>query len=204
MAFPLTRREALAIALAAAALPGAAVAQEKHEIVEMTLGDPAAPVTVIEYAMLTCPHCATFHAECFPQLKADWIDTGKVQLIFREVYFNRPSLWAAMIARCAPEDRYFGIVDLLFETQSEWLASDDPEVLVEELKSVGRQAGLTDAEMEACLEDRAFAEALVAEYQQNAEEHGIDSTPSFVIDGEMVGNLPWPEFEAKLNAALEG
>ena len=72
--------------------------------------------------MFTCPHCAAFHATVFPQIKANYIDTGKVRLVYREVYFNKPSLWAAMIARCAPPDRYFGIVDLLFDRQADWAA----------------------------------------------------------------------------------
>jgi protein-disulfide isomerase len=199
----LTRRQTLAAALAAALMPSGALAQEKREVVEMVLGDPDAPVTLVEYAMFTCPHCAAFHADVLPQLRADYIDTGKVRLVFREVYFNRPSLWAAMIARCAPEDRYFGVAELLFERQPQWLASDDPQALVKELYAIGRQAGLTDAEMDACMQDRELAEALVAEFQKNAEADGVEATPTFVLDGEKLENLPWPELQAKLDAALE-
>jgi protein-disulfide isomerase len=204
----LTRRQTLATALAAlgalgaGALPRPALAQSTPEVKEMTMGDPNAPVTLLEYAMFTCPHCAAFHAEVFPQIKANYIDTGKVRLVFREVYFNKPALWAAMIARCAPEDRYFGIADVLFRTQKAWATPTDPQEMLDKLYSVGRQAGLSDAEMDACMQDRATAEALVAEYQKNANADGVDSTPTFFINGEKVGNVPYPEFQQRLDAAL--
>ncbi len=205
MAPMLTRRQTLATGLAAlavTALPGWALAQSTPSVAEMTMGDPAAPVTLVEYAMFTCPHCAAFNAEVFPQIKANFIDTGKVKLIFREVYFNKPSLWAAMIARCAPAERYFGIADVLFRTQKTWATPTDPQEMLGKLYSIGRQAGLTDAEMDACMQDRAMAEALVAAYQKHAEADGIDATPTFFINDEKEGNMPYAEFEQKLNAAL--
>lgn len=203
----LTRRHALATGLAAAALPAlpaALRAQAAREVPEIAIGDPEAPVTVVEYWMFTCPHCATFHREVFPQIKANFVDTGKVRFVIREVYFNRPSLWAAMVARCAPEDRYLGISDLLFQRQSSWATTNDPSAMVAELMSIGRQAGLSDDEMNACLADRDFAEALVADFQANAAADGIDSTPSFVIDGTRYGNMGYADFEARLNEALGG
>ncbi len=168
----------------------------------MTMGDPNAPVTLIEYAMFTCPHCAAFMKDVFPKIKADYIDTGKVRLVFREVYFNKPSLWAAMIARCAPADRYFGIADLLFSTQNNWITVTDEGQMVEKLKSIGRQAGMSDEQMDACLNDRSLAEGLVAAYQKNAQADGIDATPTFLINGEKVDNIPWDELKTKLDAAL--
>lgn len=200
----LNRRNALGLGLAAGLLPRTAFAQDARVVEEMSVGDPNAPVTIIEYAMFTCPHCASFHAEVYPRLKAEFIDTGKVRLIFREVYFNRASLWAAMVARCAPSERYFGLVDLLFEKQNDWLDGSDPQQLVENLYGIGRQAGLSDDEMDACMQDQAFAEALVAEYQKNATADGVESTPSFIIDGEKVSNMPFDEFAARINAALDG
>ncbi len=199
-----TRRETLATALAAslAFAPGLAFAQSGPNTDEMTIGDPDAPVTMVEYAMFTCPHCAAFHLETWPQIKKNFVDTGKVRLVYREVYFNRASLWAAMIARCAGPDRYFGVVDLLYRGQAEWIAGNDPEAMMRNLYGIGRQAGLTDAEMDACMTDQSFAEALVESYQKNAQADGIDSTPSFLIDGEKVGNMSYAEFEAALNKAL--
>jgi protein-disulfide isomerase len=198
----LTRRQTLAAALVLAALPGLARAQSTPEVVEMTMGSPDAPVTLVEYAMFTCPHCAAFHRDVFPRIKATYIDTGKVRLVYREVYFNKPSLWAAMIARCAPQDRYFGIVDLLFDRQADWAGETDGQAMVDKLKGIGRQAGLSDEQMNACLQDRATAEALVGAYQKHAEEDGIEATPTFFINGTKVDNVPYEEFQAKLDAAL--
>lgn len=206
MAPILTRRQTLAAALAATvaagALPRLALAQATPSVPDMTMGDPDAPVTLVEYGMFTCPHCAAFNEEVFPRIKANFIDTGKVRLVYREVYFNKPSLWAAMIARCAPADRYFGIADLLFSTQKSWAAETDPKAMLDKLYGIGRQAGLTDAQMDACMKDRAMAEAMVAEYQKNASADGIEATPTFLINGQKEGNMPYEEFETKLNAAL--
>jgi protein-disulfide isomerase len=174
------------------------------EVTEMALGDPEAPVTIIEYASLTCPHCATFHREVLPQLKEEFIETGQVHYIAREVYFDRPGLWASMLARCAGEDRFFGMLDLLYARQQEWSRSDDPQEIVENLYGIGRQAGMTRERMDACLQDADFARTLVAWYQENAAAHGIQSTPSFVINGERVGNLAWPDFRARILQELEG
>jgi protein-disulfide isomerase len=197
-----TRRQTLAGALALAALPGIGLAQATPEIVEMTMGEADAPVTLVEYAMFNCPHCAAFNRDVFPQIKENYIDTGKVRLVYREVYFNKPSLWAGMVARCAPQDRYFGIVDLLYERQTDWAMQSDANAMLESLFSIGRQAGMTDDQMNACLQDRAFAEGLVAEYQKNAEADRIEATPTFFINGQKEDNMPYEEFAAKLDAAL--
>jgi protein-disulfide isomerase len=204
MPLALTRRHALAAALAVAMLPAAGLGQDAPEVAEMALGDADAPVTVIEYASFTCPHCAAFHTEVMPQIKANFIDTGQVRLVYREVYFDRSGLWASMIARCAPADRYFGIVDVLYSTQQQWAVAETPEEVVANLYRIGRQAGLSDDQMNACMQDREFAEALVAEYQKNSAADGIDSTPSFIIDGEKAGNMGYEAFEARLNEALAG
>jgi protein-disulfide isomerase len=210
MAPALTRRQTLAAALTAAAvagvLPRGALAQQTpatRAIPDMTMGDASAPVTLIEYAMFTCPHCAAFMKDVFPQIKSTYIDTGKVKLVFREVYFNKPSLWAAMIARCAPADRYFGIADLLFSTQNNWVTVTDEQQMLQKLYSIGRQAGMNDAQMDACMQDRGLAEGLVAAYQKNAQADGIDATPTFIINGEkLVGENTWEVMKAKLDAAL--
>lgn len=205
MALTLTRRQTLTAALAAGLLPLAPALGLAQEVLvpEMSLGSPDAPVTVIEYAMFTCPHCADFTREVFPKIKEKYIDTGKVRLVFREVYYNKPALWAGMIARCAPADRYFGIVDVLFSTQAKWVGDGtDAQAMLANLYSIGRQAGLTDAEMDACMADRAKAEALVAEFQKTTTADGIEGTPTFMINGQKESNMSWEEFDAKLTAAL--
>jgi protein-disulfide isomerase len=188
---------------------GAASAQEQADvdtssIMEMTQGNPDAPVTVIEYASFTCPHCARFHADAYDQLKADYIDTGKINFVYREVYFDRYGLWASMIARCAgTPEAFFGMADLIYEKQSEWARAGEPAAIVGELRKIGLLAGLDGDTMEACLQDGEMAQTLVAWYQGNATEDGIESTPSFVINGKKYSNMSYAEMAEIIDAAAE-
>ncbi|MEM6637017.1 MAG: DsbA family protein [Pseudomonadota bacterium] len=189
-----------------ATLPSATLAQDVDTsgVLEMTMGDPEAPVTVIEYASFTCPHCRSFHEGNFKKLKADYIDTGKVHFIYREVYFDRPGLWAAMVARCGGPERFFGLTDLIYAQQSEWAGSGDPTQIAGALRRIGKTGGLTDEQLDVCLSDADKAQAMVTLYQQNAEEHGIRSTPSFVINGETYRNMSYSEFQSILDEAAAG
>ncbi len=188
---------------------GAANAQEVADvdtstIGDMTLGNPDAPVTVIEYASFTCPHCRTFHETAFKELKANYIDTGKINFVYREVYFDRYGLWASMIARCAGTTQsFFGISDIVYERQAEWSRAADPAAIVNELRKIGLVAGLDAETMEACLQDGDKARTLVAWYQEHAEADGIDSTPSFVINGSKYGNMQYSEMAEIIEAELQ-
>ncbi|WP_323768999.1 DsbA family protein [Marinovum sp.] len=188
---------------------GALDAQESSDaevdtssIVEMVQGAEDAPVTVIEYASYTCPHCANFHENQYKDLKADYIDTGKIKFVYREVYFDRYGLWASMIARCGGQERFFGITDLIYKGQSDWVASGDPATIVGELRKIGRLAGLTEETLESCLQDGDKARTLVAWFEENAKADDIKSTPSFVIDGELYTNMSYSEFKAILDEKL--
>ncbi|MDA7427868.1 thioredoxin domain-containing protein [Primorskyibacter aestuariivivens] len=187
---------------------GAADAQENAEevdtssIVEMVQGDADAPVTVVEYASYTCPHCATFHNGPYKNLKSEYIDTGKVKFVYREVYFDRYGLWASMIARCGGQERFFGITDLIFKGQSEWVRAGEPAAIVEELRKIGRLAGLDNDQLEACLQDGDKAQTLVAWFQQNADADDVRSTPSFIIDGYKYSNMAWDEMKAIIDGKL--
>lgn len=185
---------------------GAAIAQEAEAdlslVEEMMIGNPDAEVTVIEYASFTCPHCGSFHKNAFKDLKSDYIDTGKINFVYREVYFDRFGLWAGMLARCGGSDRYFGFVDALYAQQSEWTGGGDPGTIADNLRRLGRTAGLSDEQVNACLQDRDMAEALVATYEINAEADDISSTPSFVINGEKYANMAYTEFSAVLDGLL--
>ena len=190
---------------------GAAFAQDASDvdtsmIKEMSIGNPDAAVTVIEYASFTCPHCASFHASSFKQLKADYIDTGKINFIYRDVYFDRLGLWAAIVARCGDgaENRFFGIADMIYDKQRDWTQAGSPQEIVGELRKIGKTAGLTDADLDACFTDADKAQALYALYLQNAEEDGINSTPSFVINGRKYSNMAYDEMKEILDAALAG
>ena len=189
-------------------MPGAALAQntagdiDTSAIQEMVLGNPDAAVEVVEYASFTCPHCATFHNTNFKRLKADYIDTGKIKFVYREVYFDRPGLWASMVARCGGEAKFFGIADLLYKGQSDWARAGEPAAIVEELRKIGRLAGIDSAELESCLQDAEMAQTLVAWYQQNGERDGIDSTPSFVINGTKHSNMAYAKMQELIDAEL--
>ena len=191
--------------------PAFSLAAEAQEVTEeqramvpdMALGAEDAPVTLIEYASFTCPHCATFHAQVAPQLKAEYVDTGKVRFIHREVYFDRYGLWAAMIARCGGgAERYFAIADILYDTQRDWIGDGQPGTVAANLRKLGLAAGIGQEQLEACLNDAAMAQAMVATYQANATEHGVDSTPTLVIGGKTHGNMPYDELKALIDAEL--
>ena len=206
--FRLNRRalaKGMAGGLALSALqPFAAFAQETAApvIEDFAIGAADAKVTISEYSSFTCPHCATFHAEVFPLLKAEYIDTGKVRFEYREVYFDRYGLWAAMMARCGGSMRYFGITDILFDTQKEWAASDDQAQVVANIKKIGVTAGMDAASVDQCLQDDAMAKALVAHYQTNAAADGLEGTPSFKINGVMHSNMPYEALKLILDAEL--
>lgn len=194
-------------ALPVDALVSPANAQEAAEevdtstITEMQIGNLDAPVTVIEYASYTCPHCARFHDGPYKQLKADFIDTGMVNFIYREVYFDRYGLWASAIARCAGPERFFGITDLIYKGQAEWTRAGDPPQIVEELRKIGRLAGLDGDQIEACLQDGQKLRTLVAWYQENAAADAIESTPSFVINGTRYSNMAYGELKTVIEEA---
>lgn len=188
-------------------LPGAASAQSADgaafEVVDMVLGNPDAAVEVIEYASYTCPHCATFHADQFPQLKANYIDEGKIRFVYREVYFDRPGLWASMIARSPNNPEFFfSFTSMLYEQQRAWLAGGDPATVVEELRRLAKVAGLDDAALDAALSDATKAEGLYTWFQANAERDGVNSTPSFLIDGRLYSNMAYAEFAEILDARI--
>jgi protein-disulfide isomerase len=205
----LNRRAMIALAAAATAAMTPALAQETTTAEtaamgpgDFSLGSPDAKVKMVEYASFTCPHCATFHETVFPQLKADYIDTGKVHFTLREVYFDRYGLWAALIARCGGEMKYYGIHDMLFAKQAEWAASDNPAQVVEALKTIGRSAGLEDAAMDACLNDQANAEALIKQFQTNFEADGVEGTPTLFINGTKHSNMTYEDLKTIIDAEL--
>lgn len=185
---------------------GAEAAEEEIDtssVVEMSLGNPDADVTMIEYASFTCPHCASFHQNQFKKLKTDYIDTDKINFIYRDVYFDRFGLWAGMVARCGGEERFFGIAEMLYEQQRDWIGNgQDPVAIADRLRKIGKVAGLEDEQLEACLTDNQKAKTLVAWYQENAEADDVTSTPTLVINGEQHSNMAYDELKEVLDAAL--
>lgn len=181
-----------------------AFAAETAEVTDFAMGAEDAPLTVIEYASFTCPHCADFHEDVFPKLKADYIDTGKVRFVYREVYFDRPSLWAGMVARCAGEVRYFGVIGMIYDKQREWIGDGSAPAIAANLRKIGKTAGLNDAELDSCLADEALAKAMIANYETNANADGLEGTPSFVIDGKLYSNMSYAKMQKLLDEKLGG
>lgn len=200
----LNRRALIALGAAMAMTP--AFGQENTPAVtepgDFSLGSPDAPVKMVEYASYTCPHCATFHATVFKDLKKDYIDTGKVHFTLREVYFDRYGLWAAMMARCGGDMRYFGISDILFSTQQDWASSGDPTVVVGKLKTIGISAGMDGAAIDACLNDQAAAEALIKRFETNMAADGVQGTPTIFVNGTKHSNMSYADLKAILDAEL--
>jgi protein-disulfide isomerase len=148
---------------------------------EMSLGNPGAPVTVIEYASVGCPHCAAWANDVFPEFRAKYVDTGKVRFVFREMLTGNATLAAAgfLIARCAAPDKYFQVVDDVFASQAE-LARDG----IEALARIAARAGVTRERFDACLQDRAALAALETRTDTDAAAHGVTGTPTFFVGGQ--------------------
>lgn len=195
--------ETIGLPMPAAAQTGEQPAEvDLSRVVEMAEGNPDAAVTIIEFASFTCPHCATFNQTVYRQLKEQYIDTGLVRFVYREVYFDAYGLWASLVARCGGEMRYFGIVDMLYAEQREWTRGADANAIADNLRRIGRRAGMNDAQMNECLADRDMAMALMQTYQNNVEEYGVRATPSFVINGTLHSNMSFDEFQSIIDPLL--
>ncbi|HSA79997.1 MAG TPA: DsbA family protein [Geminicoccaceae bacterium] len=172
------------------------------EIEDRVLGDPNAPVTIIEYASLTCPHCAQFHEEVLPQLKERYIAPGKVRMIYRDFPLDQRALTAAALAHCAGPERYFGFLDVLFQTQESWARANDH---LAALKRLGKLGGLSEAEMDACFADEELTNRILQTRLDGQNQHEISSTPTFVIDGKTYsGGRDIEEFGALIDPLLDG
>jgi len=171
-------------------------------IVEMSLGSADAKVTIIEYASFTCPHCASFHKGPFKQLKAEYLDNDKVHFIYRDVFFDQLGLWASMVARCGGREQFFGISDMMYNQQSDWIGSGDPVEVARNLRRIGKVAGLSEDQLNACLADDEKAKALVAWYQYNSEMHDVNSTPTLVINNRKYGNMNYADLKEIIEEKL--
>src|SRR5215471_14450753 len=140
------------------------------------LGKPDAPITIIEYASLTCPHCAHFANDVLPELKAKWIDTGKVKLVLRDFPLDEPALRAAMVARCAPPEKFYGFVDTFFKAQEEWAVARDPKAALQRLAQLG---GMSKKDFEACLANKDAENKIVESRLVASQQLNVDSTPTF-------------------------
>jgi protein-disulfide isomerase len=157
---------------------------------DRVLGKPDAPITIIEYASLTCPHCAHFDVEVLPKLKEKWIDSGKAKLVLRDFPLDEPALRAAMVARCAPPDRFYPLVDTFFGQQEQWVTARDYRPALEKLAKLG---GISNKEFAACISDKKLEDQVAQSRLTAAQQLGVEATPTFFINGKKFDGAPTVE-----------
>jgi protein-disulfide isomerase len=163
------------------------------------LGKPDAPITIIEYASLTCPHCAHFEKEVLPKLKEKWVDTGKAKLILRDFPLDEPAMRAAMVARCAPPDRFYPLVDTFFADQDKWVTQRDYRAALERLAKLG---GVGDKEFKTCISDKKLEDQVAQSRLTASQDLGVDATPTFFINGTKYNGDPTVEAFDQLLSGL--
>ena len=167
---------------------------------DVVIGDPNAPVTIVEYASMTCSHCANFHETTYPAIKKAYLDTGKAKLIIREFPFDPRALAAFMLARCAGDDaKRTAMVDVLFDQQRSWAGAENAS---EALLKIWRMAGLSQDDFVACLNDRELQEKIVAVQQRGQNTFDVNATPTFFVNGKKYsGEMSAPQMAAVIEAA---
>jgi protein-disulfide isomerase len=190
-------------AYAANPAPTSAAAQALLKVTKQDriLGNPKAPVTIIEYASMSCPHCAHFQNEILPTIKKDWIDTGKAKLVLRDFPLDERAVSASVIARCAPPDRFYAFVDAFFGSQPQWVMAKDPRA---ELTRLAKLGGMDAAAVNACFANKAIENEVLESRLAAAKQLGVDSTPTFFVNGTQFTGAPTvAEFEKLLSSAAK-
>jgi protein-disulfide isomerase len=192
--------------LVAEALAQGATAAEVAKPVslpDMAIGAKDAPVTVTEYASMTCPHCAAFNEKVFPQIKSEYIDTNKIRYVFREFPLDIKAAAGSMLARCIAKDdssKYFAVIDMLFRQQNDWVLKNTTETLTR----IGKQAGLSQQAVEQCLKDQALLDKIVADQKYASDVLKVDSTPTFFINGDKIkGDTSFDVFDKRIKTLLK-
>ena len=175
----------------------------ESKYIEMSKGNDDAPIVFIEYASLTCPACAAFHSNVYPQLNKEYIETGKVKFIHREIYFDKAGLWAALTARCSNVvNRYFGMLELLYSEQAIWSRYESSDKIVDALLRISAKSGIEKAKAISCLEDQEKALDLVNEFRIYVDKDAIESTPTFIINGKKYTNRSYDELKKIIDKEL--
>ena len=175
----------------------------ENKYIEMSKGNDNAPVVFVEYASLTCPACAAFHTNVYPKLNKEYIETGKVKFIHREIYFDKAGLWAALTARCSNVvNRYFGMLELLYSEQAIWSRYESSDKIVDALLKISAKSGIEKAKAISCLEDQEKALDLVNEFRIYVDKDAIESTPTFIINGKKYTNRSYDELKKIIDKEL--
>jgi protein-disulfide isomerase len=182
---------------------GASDVAKPVSLPDMALGPADASVTITEYASMTCPHCAAFNEAVFPKIKSAYIDSGKVRYVFREFPLDIKAAAGSMLARCIAKDdsgKYFAVIDMLFKQQNDWVTKNTTETLTR----IGKQAGLSQQAVEACLKDQALLDKIAADQKFASDVLKVNSTPTFFVNGEMIkGETSFEEFDKKIKPLLK-
>lgn len=187
----------LALALKPALVAPARAAEETAKADDHVLGKDDAPITIIEYASLTCPACAAFHADSLPQIKANWIEEGKAKLVYRHFPLDALALRAAAVANCIEGNRYFAFLDALYTNQQRWTRSDDPLAALGKLAAL---AGVGEERFQTCVGDEAEMNRILKAAQEGREEFGIEATPTIIVNGKKLeGARRYEDFEKIFN-----
>jgi protein-disulfide isomerase len=182
---------------------GASDVAKPVSLPDMALGPADASVTIVEFASMTCPHCAAFNEQVFPKIKSEYVDTGKVRYVFREFPLDIKAAAGSMLARCIAKDdssKYFAVIDMLFRQQNDWVLKNTTDTLTR----IGKQAGLSQQAVEDCLKDQALLDKIAADQKYASEVLKVDSTPTFFLNGEKIkGETSFAEFDKRLKSLLK-
>ena len=190
---------------AGAMAQGASDVTKPVSLPDMALGAANAPLTIVEYAAATCPHCGRFGRDVFPKIKAAYIDTGKIRYIFREFPLDIRAAAGSMLARCIAKDdaaKYFAVVDVLFKQQMDWAYGKTSTT--EGLGRIGKQAGLSQDQVDSCLKDQALLDKIAADQKYAADILKVNSTPTFFVNGDVIkGEASFDVFDEKIKSLLK-
>ena len=180
--------------------PSPAELMEPGPLGDMSLGSETAPVTIIEYASMTCPHCAHFHETTYPELKTKYIDTGKVRFIFREFPLDQVAAAAFMLARCGSKERYFPMIETLFQQQKTWVVQRP----IQPLMAISKQSGLSEQGFNECLKNQQVLDGIENVRERASQKFKVESTPTFFINGKMFrGSLTIADIEKEIAPYLK-
>ena len=178
----------------------------KYEIIksktdeEIFLGNKDAKIVVIEYASMTCIHCANFHKEVYPKIKKNYIDTNKIKFIFRDFPLDKQALFGSVLAKCAPKEKYFDFVKLILNTQKKWIASDN--TFQDKLKNIGKLAGLNENKINTCFKDEQIVDNILKSRSDAEKKYNITSTPSLIINEKKYSAMSYETFEKIIESLI--
>tara|TARA_B100000029_G_scaffold516590_1_gene631515 strand:- start:6173 stop:6748 length:576 start_codon:yes stop_codon:yes gene_type:complete len=160
---------------------------------EIFLGNKDSKITVIEYASMTCVHCANFHIYVYPKIKKEYIDTNKIKFIFRDFPLDKQALYGSMLAKCAPKEKYFDYVELVLTKQKKWISNNDE--FIKKLINIGKLAGLNEEKIESCFKNEKLVDEIIKIRTTAEKKYNINSTPSFIINGKKYSSLDYESFK---------